>query len=169
MQEKNVIVAYLAVALDVAKTMGLQQTQPNTHTWHKAFSILPGRQPPPSPLLSALWNLHLSGLISVYKSQIASTHFICKSGYKCRKREREGERAEPKVVTAHAFFTRAVNASTIKHQHAVILMSGLRGDSLAGFSLTHRVLPSLTGCLTEFVHAWDEWCSMENWPQLLCC
>lgn len=113
--------------------------------------IHPSWQP---PLLSALWNLHHAPLIFVYKSQIASTHFV---------RNRSAERAAPKAVTAHAFFTRAVNTSTVKHQHTVILMSGLRGDSLTSVSLTHRLLLSLTRRLTDFVHAWHEWCSMENW------
>lgn len=95
-------------------------------------------------LLRALWNPRHASLISVYKSQIASTHSIG---------SRSVERAVPKVVTAHTFFTRPVNTSSVKHQHTVILTSGLRGDSLTSLSLTHQSLLSLTCCLTDFMHA----------------
>lgn len=62
----------------------------------------------------------------------------------------------PGAVTAHAFFTGVVNTPTVKHQHTVILMSGLRGDSLTSLSLTHRLLLSLTCCLTDFEHTQNE-------------
>lgn len=110
-------------------------------TCFKSYPSLLANSP---SLLRALWNLRHASLISVYKSQIASTHSIG---------SRSVERAVPKVVTAHTFFTRPVNTLRVKHQHTVILTSGLRGDSLTSLSLTHQSLLSLTCCLTDFMHA----------------
>lgn len=96
------------------------------HMAQRVSSLIhPSWQTP--PLSSVLWNLHHAGLISVYKSEIASTHFIL-GGF--RKANRSAER---RLRQKRSFFTRAVNTSTFKHQHSVILMSGLRGDSQAPF------------------------------------
>lgn len=110
-------------------------------TCFKSYPSLLANSP---SFLRALWNPRHASLISVYKSQIASTLSIG---------SRSVERAAPKVVTAHTFFTRPVNTSSVKHQHTVILTSGLRGDSLTSLSLTHQSLLSLTCCLTDFMHA----------------
>lgn len=44
----------------------------------------------------------------------------------------------------------------VKHQHTVIPMSGLRGDSLTSPCLTHQLFPSLTCCLTDFMHEMND-------------
>ena len=140
------------------------QTRAHTHARTHASVRYPSWKATPSLPVGSLNSASLWSHFCLQESNWFHTLYLKTPINLLGERGREREREREICAKSGHFLVARWMPSPI-NINTVILMSFLRGDSLTSFSVTHRLLPSLTCSFTDFMHPRNEWLSVENWPK----